>query len=169
LNNGRCGADGTCQLCGGKDQPCCPGRKCEGGCCLADRCVAAGAACSFQGVNYGTCTGGLCGCGGPLQPCCPIPDAGDDTWSCRDPMMSCDGMVGEAICRPCGKLGGNCCLGKRCTDPGSVCRPMAPEGFQCRKCGGSGEPCCLNYMNAPLCDGALRCTAGMDGSSRCGP
>ena len=167
-NNARC-AGGTCQPCGGRDQICCPGQKCEGGCCLGDRCVAAGATCSFQGVNYGTCAGGLCGCGGPQERCCPIPDTGDDTWACRDPMMGCDGVDGAETCRPCGRLGGHCCAGKRCIEPGTACTPRSPEGFLCRKCGGSGEPCCLNYMNAPLCDGALKCTAGPGGSSRCGP
>jgi hypothetical protein len=112
--------------------------------------------------------GGTCGAFG--KPCCLYPDGGGDVDTCG-PTLSCTGIPGErgAMCATCGRLGGVCCPGKRCFDPGSACRPQNPEGFLCRKCGGNGEPCCLNYMGASLCDGSLKCTAGMDGTSRCAP
>jgi hypothetical protein len=166
----RCGADGTCQTCGGPGQPCCPGNTCGGGgCCFAARCQAPAEACRFEGRSYGSCQAGKCGCGGAEEPCCPIAEGGSDADACIDPKLGCNALPGPATCGPCGHLGGICCAGKRCTDPGTACLPQSPEGFLCRKCGGNGEPCCLNYMGAPLCEGALRCTAGQDGSSRCTP
>src|SRR5262245_59822445 len=57
------------QACGGDGLACCPGNVCnQGGCCVANKCVAAGGSCGTAG---GTCTAGSCsGCGAAGEPCC---------------------------------------------------------------------------------------------------
>jgi hypothetical protein len=60
--------DGITVSCGGANQPCCTGNRCDGGgCCVVNRCVASTAAC---GAIPGTCTDGSCvstdRCGGEV-------------------------------------------------------------------------------------------------------
>jgi hypothetical protein len=132
--------------------------------------VAAGGSCQFEGKTFGSCQAGRCACGGgPDQPCCPVPLEADESLACSTPTTICsdDPSKPGGSCVSCGVVGTFCCLGKRCMQPGTACQARPEEGFRCRKCGGPGEPCCINYMGAPLCDGALKCVAGASGE-RCG-
>jgi hypothetical protein len=63
---------GTCQACGGDNQPCCANRACNNnGCCTGGGtgvCAANGTACPGVG---GMCMMGRCaGCGTMGMPCC---------------------------------------------------------------------------------------------------
>jgi hypothetical protein len=128
--------------CGKPDELCCAGNVCaDGGCCVAERCVAQGISCApFDG----SCQNGGCGsCGGRGQPCCrrvylPVPP----TWerrafpaSCTEAGMTCGP---DGTCQPCGMAAGEaCCAGAICLGPSLVC-----SATRCTPCGGVGDLCC---------------------------
>lgn len=104
-------------VCGGHDEPCCPGNRCaNGGCCMSTRCVGFGETC----LSPDSCVNGSCGgrCGGldsqlRPQPCC----AGR---LCTAGGTICVGS-GEGTCQPCGVKGIQCCAGSYC-DSGLACQ-----------------------------------------------
>lgn len=171
-----CGGN-TCRRCGGPGEPCCPGAtKCAGGgCCVNSACVAAGQACTANGLGLGMCAAGKCGgCGGAGEPCCPstgIPGSSQ----CSDPATICQSSGGiGSVCARCGGPDQPCCTGNACNDggccvlsttsfsggrcvaSGSMCPtslPMTCTGGSCGSCGGVGQPCCTgtydNFCTAP--------------------
>jgi hypothetical protein len=153
--------DHRCRKCGGADQPCCPGDKCDnGGCCVQGTCVADGAGCVFNSSPpVGTCQAGRCvGCGGGGERCCIDRTRGQNP--CNDPFLLCAERT--FTCVSCGGPDQPCCPANTCRDggccvhvysasyplcvaPGQVCRAALGDictNGSCGACGGPGQGCC---------------------------
>jgi hypothetical protein len=154
------GGAGTCQACGGANQPCCPGQTaCTTGltCVVsptgdvcATACGASGQICCGNN-NNGTCNAGL-GCAG------------------RNAGQGAPGM-----CATCGGSGQVCCSTVGVPADAGITACMTPlacivatGGNQCGTCGASGQACCGQGNNG-TCNAGLVCTGrargtGMPGS-----
>jgi hypothetical protein len=124
----------TCSSCGGPGEPCCEGNTCAGyGCCVSNKCVAAGSNCggSYGGVcDSGACRSASAVCGGlgsmDLSNC--------SSSSCYAPWATDDSLD----CVPCGLDGQSCCNGYY----GYCASGYACDFDHCTTCGLSGKPCC---------------------------
>jgi hypothetical protein len=141
----------VCRPCGGPDQRCCDGDRCQaGGCCLSSRCVASGDRCVTSAGEFGLCGDGRCdGCGAAGEQCCPTRPA------CNDGAVCASGRT-TRICQLCGGPGQPCCTDRSCADgfccdgtrtciaPGQSCSDGGGicEAGVCGDCGGLGQPCC---------------------------
>jgi hypothetical protein len=152
--------------CGGPGQRCCSGNRCgDGGCCVFNWCVAAGASCR---PLSGTCNQGSCGaCGGRGQPCCAAGVTGAPT-TCTAAGTQCQAAIAvgpnmrPSLCVGCGTIPDGPCCGQTCFIPGATCAP----GLGCRACGQPGQRCCDGdrCANGGCCHGSS-CFAN---GARCG-
>jgi hypothetical protein len=122
------GAPGV--ACGGRDQACCPGNRCNNeGCCFNNVCISAFDMC--PGVSA-SCTGRTCGsvCGGLREPCCP-------GRACVAPLTICvgrgtDAGLSDGRCESCGGPNEPCCAHGYCAREGAdvcilgLCLPATP-------------------------------------------
>jgi hypothetical protein len=110
------------EACGIKDQGCCPGNRCNGGCCNANVCVAAFDLCHGASAS---CTMNTCGsvCGGLREPCCVWANDGGTAHYCARELTVCvrtdAGATGR--CETCGNTGEPCCDGNYCEPPNLRC------------------------------------------------
>ncbi len=142
--------DGTCELCGGSDQRCCPSTvSCRSGVCDQDNVCRA---CGAPGLRC--CPGGRCGpsafceqrrnlcvaCGGSGESCCP-------DQACRTGNRCSPG----GICVACGALDQPCCPARTC---GGLLQCQGPDWGRCeQRCGAVGQTCCPDRQ----CVSSARC------------
>jgi hypothetical protein len=155
------GGSNVCSPCGGPGETCCgvtaSQPSCtQGGCCIANVCIASGSSCGDQ---EGLCQAGACeNCGGDGQACC-------GTGTCAD-WHECAAGDGGDVCRHCGADGESCCtntLSPRCA-AGVVCvNSSGTLSSECHAtCGAVGQPCCTvtgTGNNGCNETGGLTCTS----------
>lgn len=141
--NSICGSDDHCQACGTPTvmapgvpkTPCCPGNRCNQGCCVSGArdlpyCVGQGQTCFEAGPACGA--GGTCGpgCGGQGQPCCTE----DGLRACGASGTTCVLLGATLTCVPCGKANQPCCLGTSSAGDceGALRCENQPGGSRCR-------------------------------------
>ena len=154
---------GTCERCGGVNEPCCQRRASSDPSCDTGNTCAAGTckACGADGL--------ICCSGDQNYQLCPAGYNGSDAQTLR-----CDGEAVTGTCEKCGGVNEPCCQRRAssdltCEDADQtlICSGDAPANSTCVKCGQAGEACCRTYSTAPPeCGDGFNCEAG-GGLGRC--
>lgn len=127
-----CSADGTCQICGEKDQPCCAVRTCNGELvCAKDNICEP--------------------CGLPGAPCCATGQGCEN----EDKSGSARTECRDETCVFCGSDGRVACQSEPACASGHLL-----NGGDCLRCGGRNEPCCGGDSGAVVCTEGLNCKLG---------
>jgi hypothetical protein len=132
----------TCVRCGAPSQPCCPGNRCDGGCCVNAQvpperfaiCVAAGTSCAPPVVPPFIADGGAGYADGDAA-------AGGTAGPPPGPICTTGGACGA-----CGGLGQPCCQDGTswCSAAGTTCLSDG-QALTCQPCGRPGQPCCSSF------------------------